>query len=549
MYIRSKITMSNKKTFYLIIFISLLFGFTLIVRNDKIKLKDIKSALKVSGVIFKDEQINTMTNYIERNKSGYIEMRGYQLDNDVTPALKYSIPNNLNNNFSYDISSDSLGLPKNKREIAHLQISELAYLIKNKKISSLELTEIYLNRIKKLDKKINAFVTITENLAIEQAKKADKEIKDGNYKGLLHGIPYGIKDLASYPKFPTTWGAMPLKNQVINKKAEVIEKLEKAGAVMLGKLSTGSLARGDVWFKGKTKNPWNLSQGSSGSSAGSASATAAGLVAFSIGTETLGSIVSPATRCGVTGLRPTFGSVSTDGFMTLSWSMDKVGPITRTAKGSAIVFNTIRKTGEKKEKKEIIFDKKLKKIRIGFLEELFLNDTSRYSENNNITLSLLKEDYTLEKVSLPIDYPYSVFDIILRSEAGAFFDEFLLNNLDSNMVQQGERSRANSLRQSRLIPAVEYIQANRHRSNLISEFNSIINDYDVIISPTFGKNQMLITNLTGHPVISVPNGFDKKGNPTSISFIGNYHNEDKILYLASLYQTKTNFHRNAPSGF
>tara|TARA_B100001121_G_scaffold1813_1_gene1580 strand:+ start:4575 stop:6200 length:1626 start_codon:yes stop_codon:yes gene_type:complete len=541
--------MSNKKTFYLIIFISLLFGFTLIVRNDKIKLKDIKSALKVSGVIFKDEQINTMTNYIERNKSGYIEMRGYQLDNDVTPALKYSIPNNLNNNFSYDISSDSLGLPKNKREIAHLQISELAYLIKNKKISSLELTEIYLNRIKKLDKKINAFVTITETLAIEQAKKADKEIKDGNYKGLLHGIPYGIKDLASYPKFPTTWGAMPLKNQVINKKAEVIEKLEKAGAVMLGKLSTGSLARGDVWFKGKTKNPWNLSQGSSGSSAGSASATAAGLVAFSIGTETLGSIVSPATRCGVTGLRPTFGSVSTDGFMTLSWSMDKVGPITRTAKGSAIVFNTIRNTGEKKEKKEIIFDKKLKKIRIGFLEELFLNDTSRYSENNNITLSLLKEDYTLEKVSLPIDYPYSVFDIILRSEAGAFFDEFLLNNLDSNMVQQGERSRANSLRQSRLIPAVEYIQANRHRSNLISEFNSIINDYDVIISPTFGKNQMLITNLTGHPVISVPNGFDKKGNPTSISFIGNYHNEDKILYLASLYQTKTNFHRNAPSGF
>ena len=549
MYIRSKITMSNKKTFYLIIFISLLFGFTLIVRNDKIKLKDIKSALKVSGVIFKDEQINTMTNYIERNKSGYIEMRGYQLDNDVIPALKYSIPNNLNNNFSYDISSDSLGLPKNKREIAHLQISELAYLIKNKKISSLELTEIYLNRIKKLDKKINAFVTITENLAIEQAKKADKEIKDGNYKGLLHGIPYGIKDLASYPKFPTTWGAMPLKNQVINKKAEVIEKLEKAGAVMLGKLSTGSLARGDVWFKGKTKNPWNLSQGSSGSSAGSASATAAGLVAFSIGTETLGSIVSPATRCGVTGLRPTFGSVSTDGFMTLSWSMDKVGPITRTAKGSAIVFNTIRNIGEKKEKKEIIFDKKLKKIRIGFLEELFLSDTSRYSENNNITLSLLKEDYTLEKVSLPIDYPYSVFDIILRSEAGAFFDEFLLNNLDSNMVQQGERSRANSLRQSRLIPAVEYIQANRHRSNLISEFNSIINDYDVIISPTFGKNQMLITNLTGHPVISVPNGFDKKGNPTSISFIGNYHNEDKILYLASLYQTKTNFHRNAPSGF
>ncbi len=205
--------MSNKKTFYLIIFISLLFGFTLIVRNDKIKLKDIKSALRVSGVVFKDEQINTMTNYIERNKSGYIEMRGYKLNNDVIPALKYSIPNNLNNNFYYEISSDSLDLPKNKREIAHLQISELAYLIKNKKISSLELTEIYLSRIKRLDKKINAFVTVTETLAIEQAKKADKEIEGGNYKGLLHGIPYGIKDLASYPNFPTTWGAMPLKTK------------------------------------------------------------------------------------------------------------------------------------------------------------------------------------------------------------------------------------------------------------------------------------------------------------------------------------------------
>ena len=541
--------MSNKKTFYLIIFISLLFGFTLMVRSDKIKLKDIKSSLKLSGVVFGDEKINTMINYIEKNKSGYIEMRGYKLNNDVTPALEFSIPNNLNNNIYYNISDDSLSLPENKREISHLQISELAYLIRNKKITSLELTKIYLSRIKKLDKKINAFVTVTESLAIEQAKKADKEIKEGNYRGLLHGIPYGIKDLASYPNFPTTWGAMPLKNQVINKKAKVIKRLEKAGAVMLGKLSTGSLARGDVWFKGKTKNPWNLSQGSSGSSAGSASATSAGLVAFSIGTETLGSIVSPATRCGVTGLRPTFGSVSTDGFMTLSWSMDKVGPITRTAKGSAIVFNAIKDVGDKKEKKEIKFDEKFKKLKIGFLEELFFNDTSRYSKNNDITLSLLRKDYTLEKVSLPIDYPYSVFDIILRSEAGAFFDDFLLNNLDSNMVQQGEKSRANSLRQSRLIPAVEYIQANRHRSNLISEFNSIMEGYDVIISPTFGKNQMLITNLTGHPVISVPNGFDKKGNPTSISFIGNYHNEDKILYLANLYQSKTEFRKNIPSGF
>ena len=218
--------MSNKKTFYLIIFISLLFGFTIIVKLDKIKLKDIKSALKVSGIVFKDEQINTMINYIERNKSGYIEMRNYKLKNDVSPSLKYTVPNNTNNDLYFNISDDSLNLPDNEREIAHLQISELAYLIRNKKISCLELTEIYLSRIKRLDKKINAFITVTENLAIEQAKRADKEIEGGNYKGMLHGIPYGIKDLASYPNYPTTWGAMPLKNQVINKKAEVIERLE-----------------------------------------------------------------------------------------------------------------------------------------------------------------------------------------------------------------------------------------------------------------------------------------------------------------------------------
>jgi len=216
-------------------------------------------------------------------------------------------------------------------DLAFYSIRELAYLIKNKKITSQELTKIFLHRINKYNKKINAVVTLTDSVAFLQAKEADEEIASGIYRGPLHGIPYGIKDLASYPGYPTTWGANPYKNQILGEKANVIKRLEESGAVMLCKLSSGSLARGDVWHGGKTLNPWDLDQGSSGSSAGSASATAASLLPFTIGTETLGSIISPSTRCGVTGLRPTYGSVSTDGFMTLSWSMDKVGPIAKSA--------------------------------------------------------------------------------------------------------------------------------------------------------------------------------------------------------------------------
>ena len=538
--------MKNKITLYLFVIIASLSSFYLI-KKESISFKNIVSALGVSGVSFSKESIKTMLPYLKRNLDSYKEMRDYPLGNNDSPSLKFTVPGGEENNLLFHFEDTEVSLPKSKEEIAFMTVGELSYLVKNKKITSTELTKIYLERIKKYDEKLNSVVTLTENLALSQAKVADKEISEGNYKGMLHGIPYGIKDLASFPGYPTTWGAMPLKNQYLENKAEVIKKLEEAGAVMVGKFSSGSRARGDVWFGGKTRNPWDISQGSSGSSAGSASAVAAGLISFAIGTETLGSIVSPSTRCGVSGLRPTFGKISTDGFMTLSWSMDKVGPIARSARDCAIVLEEIK--NKPSNPKLVSFDEKRSNLRVGYLKNMFEQDTSRFASNNLKTLNYFKKNFKLKAISLPEDFPFNVFDIILRSEAGAFFDSFLLKGLDSNMVEQGSRSRANSLRQARLIPAVEYIQANRHRERLINEVMSLFKEFDVIISPSFGGNQLLTTNLTGHPVVSIPNGFDKKGNPTSISLIGNYNSEHKILYFADIYQRETSHNKIYPPLF
>jgi Asp-tRNA(Asn)/Glu-tRNA(Gln) amidotransferase A subunit family amidase len=537
-----------KKSTYWIVLL-LISSFISVGYYNQLSTSDVTAALKLFNIEFSKKNTKTLLPYIKRNQKGYANMRTFALNQNTQPAFSFNLPIKNNQYINLQFEEDSSSMIKDEKEIAFFPISKLAYLIKNKLISSEKLTKIYLNRIKKYNKDLNVIVTLTENIAIKQAKKADLELNNGLYRGLLHGIPYGIKDLASFPGYPTTWGAEPYKNQLINEKAEVIQILEESGAVMLGKLSSGALARGDVWFGGKTKNPWDLNQGSSGSSAGSASATAAGLVGFSIGTETLGSIISPSTRCGVSGLRPTYGSVSTNGFMTLSWSMDKIGPIARTAKGCAIVFNEIqKKEGLNKINKP--FNKNVNNLKIAFLEGLFLNDTSRYAKNNTKTLAFIKKKTpVLHPTSLPKNFPFDVFDIILRAEAGAFFDEFLLTKKDETMVEQNEKSRANSLRQSRLIPAVEYIQANRFRTKLIEETNKIFNNYDIIISPSFGKNQLLITNLTGHPAISIPNGLDENNKPTSITFIANYYQEDVLLSFVDLIQKETNHHLNKPPLF
>jgi Asp-tRNA(Asn)/Glu-tRNA(Gln) amidotransferase A subunit family amidase len=532
-------------------------------KEEKITSQDVKGAQNLIGIQFSNQEIDTLVSYLQENKEGYDTMRLFKLDYGTAPTLYFDPrPDGFERKIrdsksEYNLPEDVVN-PEIEEKIAFMTVAQLANLIKNKKITSTQLTNLYLKRLETYKDTLQASITITRDLALQQAKKADEEISNGIYKGPLHGIPYGIKDLFAVPGYKTTWGAMPYKDQEIDEKAAIVQKLEDAGAVLVAKLVSGSLARGDVWFGGKTKNPWDLQQGASGSSAGSASATAAGLVAFSIGTETLGSIISPSTRCGVTGLRPTFGSVSRAGCMSLSWSMDKVGPICRSAQDCAIVYSLIKGNAGALEKDHTVVNypfafnpqSDLSGYKIGYFKKLFDKDTSKVGSNNSKTLETLKKlGAELVEVDLPDSIPFDVFDIILRAEAGAFFDELVLDHKDREMVEQHKGSRANSLRQSRFISAVEYLQANRHRKVLIEKFNKTIQNLDIIVSPTFGRYQSLTTNLTGHPAISIPNGFDKSGHPTSITLLGNLYDEGPILEAAYLIQQSTEFDEQHPERF
>lgn len=524
--------------------------------------KDIKSAQRLYGLEFDKTGIDTMYHYLGRNKRGYENLREYQVDNETFPALTFNphpagfeMPTGQQQILQPEVS-DNIMLPATDEEIAFLSIPELASLIKARKITSERLTNIYLERIEKHDGQLQSVITVTKELALKQARKADKEIAAGNYKGILHGIPYGVKDLMAVEGYPTTWGAEPYKDQMIDHTATVVNKLTEQGAVLIAKLVSGSLARGDVWFGGKTKNPWDLSQGASGSSAGSGSATSAGLVAFSLGTETLGSITSPATRNGVTGLRPTYGRISRHGVMSLSWSMDKVGPICRSAEDCEIVLAAIYgKDPLDPTTNNVPFtpaNGKVANLKIAKLESDILSDSkTQRGKNVMAAVALLEKELnsSFDTLSLPKNYPFRVFDIILRAEAGAFFEELVRSRAVDDMVEQTSGSRANSLRQARFIPAVEYLQANRERRRLIEEIHQLFKNYDVIIAPSARSSQLQITNLTGHPVISIPTGFDEKGRPTSLTLIGNLYEEDKILQLAKYYQSLTEFDEKHPPLF
>ncbi|HKL91325.1 MAG TPA: amidase [Allomuricauda sp.] len=522
--------------------------------------RDVKKSEKLIGLYFETKYRDTLYPYLKRNRSGFDSLRKYPLANDIFPAIRFdptpfgfSIPEQQNGT-EWNIP-DNVEIPEPYDLLAFYTIPQLASLIKNQKITATELTKFFLDRLKKYQPALQCSITITDSLALEQAKRADEEIKNGKYRGILHGIPYGTKDLMSVPGYPTTWGATPYKDQIIDETATVVKKLEDAGAILVTKLVSGALARGDVWFDGKTKNPWDTTQGASGSSAGSGSATSAGLVPFALGTETLGSITSPSTRNGVTGLRPTYGRVSRHGVMSLSWSMDKVGPLGRNAEDCAIVFEAIQGKDENDLTTiELPFGvnwkKNIKSLRVAYLKEDIEKDTTESGDNLRNALKSLKElGIEPTAVEMPEDVPYRGFDIILRAEAGAFFDELVRSGGVDVMVEQDQRSRANSLRQSRFIPAVEYIQANRQRQVLIQRMQDLMKDYDVLISPTFGNDQLLATNLTGHPVISVPTGLDDENHPTSMTFVGNLYDEASILLLAKTFQDATSFDELHPPGY
>ena len=542
--------MANPKFFILLIIFSVSQFFAQGIDREAIQKSEI-----ILGLEFTDQERDSMIADLEQSREDFNAIRDFQLDNSIPPALAFNpVPVGFDfegeqQEIKYSNYSNTK-LPDDLNELAFYSIGQLAELIRTGKITSVELTGFFLDRLKKYGGSLQCVITLTEELAMKQAKKADKEIAEGKYRGMLHGIPYGAKDLLSVKGYRTTWGAMPYKDQVIEKDAEVIKRLEEAGAVLVAKLTMGALAWGDVWFGGKTRNPWDITKGSSGSSAGSASATAAGLVPFAIGTETYGSIVSPSTVCGVSGLRPTYGRVSRTGAMALSWSMDKIGPICRNAEDLAIVFDAIHgpdNTDQTLVDLPFNYNHKidLSNLRVGYLKNDFEREYSFHHNDSLALIDLQELGVKLIPVELP-DIDVSAISLILSAEAAAAFDELTRSNKDDLLVRQIRNAWPNVFRASRFIPAVEYINANRIRYELIQRMDELMKKIDILVAPSWAGDNLLLTNLTGHPCVVVPDGFSEEGTPTSISFTGKLFDEGKIISFAKLYQDSTGHHLKHP---
>lgn len=561
LYLTHYLIVMNRKPILILALVvaAFLVGFTAARTGGIVSVYIIQHAEKLFGFSFSNGQREAMIRGLEVNLQAYGEIRAFGLANEVMPALVFNpfpngfIPPAMGNPHRWKIP-DNVALPADLNELAWFSIPELASLIKNRKISVEKLTLFFLSRLQEKGDTLKAVVTLTRERALRHARQADQEIAQGRYRGILHGIPYGAKDLLAVPGYFTTWGASPFKTQKFDQTAAVVQRLDEAGAILLAKLSLGELAMGDIWFGGLTRNPWNLEQGSSGSSAGSGSAVAAGLLPFAIGSETLGSIVSPATRNGVTGLRPTFGRVSRNGAMALSWSMDKIGPMARSARDCAIVLQSI--IGLDPDDPTTVEAgfyipayKNLRNLRIGYIKSFFEADYPGKALDRQVLDDLKKMGFELNAVEWDMPLPVQALRIILTAEAAAAFDELTVSGRDSLLVSQGPNAWPNIFRTSRFIPAVEYINANRIRTLLIERVNQLLSQYDVIVTPSFGGNQLLVTNLSGHPCLVMPNGFDSNGNPVSISFIGNLFDEGKLVALGMAWQEFTGHHLKKPPLF
>jgi Asp-tRNA(Asn)/Glu-tRNA(Gln) amidotransferase A subunit family amidase len=443
--------------------------------------------------------------------------------------------------------------PASLEDVAYWTIAELAELIRTRQVSSVELTRMYLGRLDRFDADVHVVVTLLEDLALRQAARADRELAAGRYRGPLHGIPYALKDLFAVAGYPTTWGATANGFEPMAGTATVARKLEEAGAVLLVKVSLGALAWGDVWFGGQTRNPWNLEEGSSGSSAGSAASVSAGLVPFAIGTETWGSIVSPSSTTGVTGLRPTFGRVSRAGGMAVSWSMDKAGPICRAAEDCGMVLDAIRGSdGIDRSAVNVAFNYTPEvdwaALTVGYLEADFEGDDAS-AVLDRATLDVFRSlGARLVPIELP-DQPVGALSLILGAEAAASFDVVTRTGLDDQLPRQAVDAWPNVLRTTRFIPAAEYIQANRIRTLLGQDMAQIMTNVDVYLAPAQRGDNSLVTNLTGHPAISLPNGFTDPTSPNAITVIARLYDEATLLAVARAYQGATDFHRRHPPRF
>lgn len=581
--------------------------------KPKITAEMIEQAAAVADVPIPPEDRQMMLDSLNERIKGYDEIYNLHIANSVAPAFAFDpvLPST-----KFETEKRALrisaapavaarGVPKNLEDVCFYSARDLGELVRRKRVSSVALTEMYLERLKRHDPLLHFVITLTEDRALAKAKDADREIAAGKYRGPLHGLPWGAKDLLSVAGYRTTWGAGGFENQKFDEDATVVKRLDAAGAVLVAKLSLGALAMDDGWFGGKTRNPWNPAQGSSGSSAGSASATAAGCVAFSIGSETLGSISSPSTRCGCTGLRPTFGLVPRTGAMALSWSMDKLGPICRAVEDTALVLDAIYgPDGGDRAVQPAAFnwDANLDwhKLRVGYLKtnfehpfeepaapekpesEMSPEQKKKFEEaktrreqfrahatydqrfNQAAIQKLQSMGVNLVPVELP-KYPYDAMVPLLEVEAAAAFDELTRTGRDKLLTGQAPGDWPNIFRTARFVPGVEYVQANRARMLAMEAMAKTLEGFDVIVAPTNGQ-QLVVTNLTGHPAVILPNGFrgedapaahknDKgeiegdyggPGTPVSLTFLGQLYGEARLLAFARAYQQATDFHLQHP---
>lgn len=526
------------------------------VAQDSISKSTVQQASQLMDVKFTEKEIEMMLQDLKDNLVDYKKMHALLLNNNISmsAAQRLQPDNAIQQKINWQYNK-KIQLPSNKNELAFYSIHQLGSLLRNKLISSKELTAFFIERIKKYGDTLECVVSITQDIAMQQAAQADDDFKKGIDRGPLQGIPYGLKDLFAVKGTKTTWGAAPYKEQVIEEDAYVYTRLKEAGAVLIAKFTLGALAMGDYWFGGRTKNPWNLERGSSGSSAGSASATVAGLVPFAIGTETHGSIISPSHTCGATGLRPTFGSISRSGAMTLSWSLDKVGPICRSAEDAATVFSFVHGTDQKDGSAvNAAFNYNptmdVKKLKIAYAKNIF-DKLDTAAQEWNVLKQLTAAGIALHPMNFPDTetYQFDMIGIVIGSEAAAAFDAFTRLDMDEQMTRQTRNDWPNYFRQARTIPAVEYINTMRHRSVLMEKTNQAMKEFDVVISPSFGGRQLAITNLTGHPALCMPIGLSKQGTPNSITFLANLFKEEALLSVGKFFQSITSFDEMHPEKF
>lgn len=511
----------------------------------KITPESIRQAEWIAGIELSDEDRQETAKAVERDQQRFDSLRQAAVGYDVPPALSFYAAPPQESGGSVDRAQVRIARradvqrPASEEDLAFLPVSQLAELIRTRQVSSVELTKLYLGRLRKHDERLKCVVTLTEDLAIRQAEQVDKEIEAGKYRGPLHGIPWGAKDLIAYPGYKTTWGAGVFQDQMLDVKAAVAERLEEAGAVLIAKLTLGALAWGEEWFGGMTRNPWNPEEGSSGSSAGSASAVVAGLVGFAIGSETLGSIVSPCRQCSATGLRPTFGRVSRHGCMSLCWSMDKLGPICRSVEDCALVLGAIHGyDGHDLSAVTRPFSWPAQR-EVGSLRVGYFDDGKPLEERREIGV-LQNLGVKLVPIRLPDRYPIGPLTLILNTEAAAVFDP-----LTRGGIRDGIGKWRTTFRQGQFVPAIEYLRANRVRTLLMREMEKTMTDIDAYV----GGDDLVLTNFTGHPTVVVPDGErpgSKTGQPGTITFTGKLFGESDLLTLAHAYQQASGAHLRRP---